>query len=345
MRIAIVNDMLLAVEALRRVVATVSEYEVAWVARTGTEAVTKAAQDTPDLILMDLLMPELDGVGATRQIMAQSPCAIVLVTATVSGHGAKVFEAMGYGALDAVNTPILGPQGQGASGTELLAKISMVAKLIGKSPARKSRWLDQAKPVSFAQPTPPLVVIGASTGGPQALRTILSHFPVNFPAAVVVIQHIDAQFAPGLTEWLNQQAAIPVKIAQPGQFLQAGTVCVASTNNHLVLQADLTLAYTPEPTQSTYRPSVDVFFNSVAAHWPRKGVAILLTGMGKDGALGLKSLHATGWHTIAQNRETCVVYGMPKAAVELGATKEVLPLPAIAPACLDQVIPRWARRA
>lgn len=345
MRIAIVNDMLLAVEALRRVVATVPEYEVAWVARDGAEAVTKAAQDTPDLILMDLLMPQLDGVAATRQIMAQSPCAIVLVTATVSGHGAKVFEAMGYGALDAVNTPILGPQGQGASGTELLAKIAMVAKLIGKSPSHKSRSPHPVKPVSFAQPMPPLVVIGASTGGPQALRTILSHFPANFPAAVVVIQHVDAQFAPGLTEWLNQQTALPVQIAQHGQSLQASTVSVASTNHHLIVQADLTLAYTPEPTHCTYRPSVDVFFNSVAAHWPRRGVAILLTGMGKDGALGLKSLYAAGWHTIAQNRETCVVYGMPKAAVELGAAKEVLPLSAIAPACMEQVFPRWTRRA
>jgi two-component system response regulator WspF len=345
MRIAIVNDMLLAVEALRRVVATVLEYEVAWVARDGAEAVTKAAQDTPDLILMDLLMPELDGVAATRQIMAQSPCAIVLVTATVSGYGAKVFEAMGYGALDAVNTPVLGPQGQGASGTELLAKIAMVAKLIGKSPARKLRSLDQAKSASFAQPPLSLVVIGASTGGPQALRTILSHFPANFPAAVVVIQHVDAQFAPGLTEWLNQQTALPVQIAQHGQSLQASTVYVATTNHHLVVQADLTLAYTPEPTQSVYRPSVDVFFKSVAAHWPRKGVAMLLTGMGKDGAIGLKSLHAAGWHTIAQNRETCVVYGMPKAAVELSAAKEVLPLAAIAPACIGQVFPRWTRRA
>jgi two-component system response regulator WspF len=315
-----------------------------WMARNGVEAVAKAAQDTPDLILMDLLMPELDGVAATRQIMAQSPCAIVLVTATVSGHGAKVFEAMGYGALDAVNTPILGPEGQGASGTELLAKIAMVAKLIGKSP-RKSRSPNSSQPVSFAQPTPPLVVIGASTGGPQALRTILSYFPADFPASVVVIQHVDAQFAPGLTEWLNQQTTIPVQIAQHGQALQAGTVCVASTNHHLIVQADLTLAYTPEPTQCNYRPSVDVFFNSVAAHWPRKGVALLLTGMGKDGALGLKSLYAAGWHTIAQNRETCVVYGMPKAAVEFGAAKEVLPLPAIASACMEQVFPRWTRRA
>ncbi|MBD1862603.1 MULTISPECIES: chemotaxis response regulator protein-glutamate methylesterase [Trichocoleus] len=345
MRVAIVNDMLLAVEALRRVVASAPEYEVAWIARNGAEAVTKAAQDTPDLILMDLLMPELDGVAATRQIMAQSPCAIVLVTATVSGHGAKVFEAMGYGALDAVNTPILGPQGQGASGTEVLAKIAMVAKLIGKSTARKSRSPNSIQPDSFAHPTPPLVVIGASTGGPQALRTILSQFPANFPAAVVIIQHVDAQFAPGLTEWMNQQTTIPVKIAQHGQVLQAGTVSVASTNHHLIVQADLTLAYTPEPSQCVYRPSVDVFFNSVAAHWPRKGVAVLLTGMGKDGAMGLKSLYAAGWHTIAQNRETCVVYGMPKAAVELGAAKEVLPLPAIASACMEQVSRRWTRRA
>ena len=334
MRIAIVNDMLMAIEALRRVIASVPDYQLAWVARDGAEAVAKSISDPPDLILMDLLMPGMDGVAATRQIMSESPCAIVLVTATVDGHGAKVFEAMGYGALDAVNTPILGPRGQGESGAELLAKITTVRKLLGKSIRRRTSEPTEVERRSRLQSVPPLILIGASTGGPQALRAILSQLPVNFSGSVVIVQHIDAQFAPGLANWLTQYTSMPVKIAQAGSILQKQTIYLAGTNHHLILQPDLTLTYTPEPIHYTYRPSINVFFKSVAECWPGKGVAVLLTGMGKDGAAGLLSLRQAGWHTIAQNRETCIVYGMPKAAAELGAAVEVLPLEAIAPACL-----------
>lgn len=337
MRIAIVNDMLIAIEALRRVLATVPEYELAWVARDGAEAVAKSAIDTPDLILMDLLMPGMDGVMATRQIMTRSPCAIVLVTATVSGYGAKVFEAMGYGALDAVNTPILGTRGHTESGTELLAKIAMVGKLIGKSAHTKAQRLISPPQLPLTKAVPPLVVIGASTGGPQALRSILSQLPENFPGAVVVIQHIDAQFAPGLADWINQQTQVEVAIAQAGCSLSPGKVVIAGTNNHLILRPDLTLAHTAEPRHCTYRPSVDVFFKSVAEHWPEKGVGVLLTGMGKDGAAGLQALRAANWYTIAQDQASSIVYGMPKAAVELGAAVEVLSVQAIASAMMKAV--------
>ena len=336
MRIAIVNDLLIAIEALRRVIATVPDYQVVWVARDGAEAVTKAIADPPDLILMDLLMPGVDGVTATRQIMKQSPCAIVLVTATVQGQGAKVFEAMGYGALDAVNTPILGPQGQGESGSEVLAKIATVGKLLGKSGRRKPQDTLGAERRSRSQPVQPVIAIGASTGGPQALRTILSKLPTTFAGTVVIVQHIDAQFAPGLVSWLGQYTPLPVQLVQPGSGLQPKHIYVAGTNDHLILQPDLTFTYTPEPSHYAYHPSIDVLFKSMAAHWPGKGVAALLTGMGKDGASGLLALRTAGWHTIAQNRETCVVYGMPKAAAELEAAVEILPIEAIAAACLNR---------
>lgn len=336
MRIAIVNDLLIAIEALRRVIATVPDYQVAWIARDGAEAVAKAIADPPDLILMDLLMPGVDGVAATQQIMKQSPCAVVLVTATVHGQGAKVFEAMGYGALDAVNTPILGPQGQGESGTEVLAKIATVAKLLGKSGRRKPQDTLGAERRSRSQPVPPIIAIGASTGGPQALRTILSKLPATFTGAVVIVQHIDAQFAPGLVNWLGQYTSLPVQLVQSGTVIQPKQIYIAGTNDHLILQPDLIFTYTPEPNHYAYRPSIDVLFKSMAAHWPGKGVAALLTGMGKDGAAGLLTLRTAGWHTIAQNRETCVVYGMPKAAAELDAAVEILPLEAIAPACLNR---------
>jgi chemotaxis response regulator CheB len=139
MRIAIVNDMFLAVEALRRVVSSVPDYEIAWVARNGVEAVEKCAADTPDVVLMDLIMPFMDGVEATRRIMAASPCLILVVTATVGGHAAKVFEAMGYGARDAVNTPVLGKDGRVEGGAALLAKIATLEKLLDTKPRQAVR--------------------------------------------------------------------------------------------------------------------------------------------------------------------------------------------------------------
>ncbi|MHC5724472.1 MAG: chemotaxis-specific protein-glutamate methyltransferase CheB [Nostoc sp.] len=321
MRIAIANDMFMAVEALRRIVVKIPDCKLAWVAYDGVEAVNKCAADTPDLILMDVLMPSMDGVEATRQIMSESPCAIVMVTASVNRYAAQVFEAMGYGALDAINTPAFGDDG-------LLNKIATIARLIGKSSHQRS------PPVHRPKSLPPLIAIGASTGGPQALTTILSQFPPDFPAAVVIVQHIDAQFVQGFATWLNEQIPLPVELAIARAIPQPGKIIVAGTNLHLVMRPDLTLAYDKEPLNFSSRPSVDVFFTSVAKNWTGKGIGVLLTGMGRDGAQGLKRLCEVGWHTIAQDRKTCVVYGMPKVAVELKAAVEVLPVEAIASACI-----------
>jgi two-component system response regulator WspF len=329
LKIAIVNDTLIAAEALRRVLVTVPEYEIAWIAADGAEAVKKCATNTPDLILMDLIMPVMDGVEATRRIMKASPCAILLVTSSVTANAGKVFEAMGYGALDAINTPILGASGNTQTGgVELLKTISKVARLIGKTKSTPNFQNASVKCVA-----PPLLAIGSSTGGPQALATLLSGLPANFAFPVAIVQHVDAEFAPGLAEWLSQKTQLSVGLAVGDRPLEAGKVSIAATNDHLVLQSNLTLKYTKEPLDYPYRPSVDTFFNSVAQHWPGKGVAVLLTGMGKDGAKGLKALRSIGWHTIAQDRETCVVYGMPKAAAELNAAVQILPLEAIASAC------------
>lgn len=330
MRIAIVNDTLIASEALRRVVVTVPEYEIAWIAGDGADAIAKCARDTPDLILMDLIMPVVDGVEATRQIMKQSPCAILVVTSSVTSNASKVFEAMGYGALDAINTPILGARGNSQNGgIELLNSIAKVARQIGKT--THTSVFQSTIPKSVA---PPLLAIGSSTGGPQALATLLSGLPANFAFSVVIVQHVDAEFAPGLAQWLSQKTNLSVSLAASDRPVEAGKVLIAATNDHLVFQSNLTLKYTKEPSDYPYRPSVDCFFQSIAQYWPGKGVAVLLTGMGKDGAKGLKTLRDARWHTIAQDKSTCVVYGMPKAAAELDAAVQVLPIEAIANSCL-----------
>ncbi|MBE9210055.1 chemotaxis response regulator protein-glutamate methylesterase [Nostoc sp. LEGE 06077] len=341
MRIAIVNDLTIAVTALRRVLQTCPEYQVVWVARNGAEAITKCAQDTPDLILMDLLMPVMDGVEATKQIMQNSPCAIVIVTANAEQNVTKVYEAMGYGAVDAVNTPVVAGSDKAQSETQLLVKIARIGKTLKKSSVSTKTKLpitprnDERQ--SDLSLTVPLVVIGSSTGGPKALATILSKLPANFNAAIAIIQHVDAQFSTGFVEWLDQQTPLSVKLAVAGDRLRLGTVIVAGTNDHLYLKPDLTLGYTKDPVDYPYRPSVDVFFKSVSQYWKRQGTAILLTGMGRDGAEGLSALRLRGWHTIAQDKASCVVYGMPKAAVELDAAVEILPLDNMATTLLKKI--------
>lgn len=336
MRVGIVNDVWAVAEALRRLVARMGQHEVVWVAHDGREAVEKCVADRPDVVLMDLVMPVMDGVEATREIMRQAPCAILIVTAKVEGNAPLVFKAMGYGALDVVGTPTRDLDGT----APLLAKLSKIATLTGKQGhPQVASTLAADVPSYHGQPAP-LALIGCSAGGPKALQEVFAHLPSSFATAILVVQHVDAQFAPGFAAWLGDQAPFPVEIAAEGCAPKPGTALLAATNDHLVMQADLRLHYTPEPLETPYRPSVDALFESVARHWPDRGTGVLLTGMGSDGAVGLLALKRLGWHTIAQDQETSVIYGMPKAAAELDAAVEILPLSKIARALADQMIRR-----
>ena len=331
MRIAIVNDVMMAVEAVRRVVIGSSGHQLAWVALDGEDAVARCAADTPDLILMDLTMPKMGGVEATRRIMAGSPCAIVIVTANVDDNSSKVFEAMGAGALDAVNTPVLESPGATDGAAALLAKIETIRKLIGAAPPSRQVFSPAESGDSQELSSGPLVVIGASAGGPAALAKLLSQLPADFSAPIVIVQHVDSQFSQGLADWLDYQTPLQVRLAQEGDRPAAGSVLLAANDNHLVFDNPTRLSYTRHPLESSYRPSVDVFFKSVANNWRNNVIGIILTGMGKDGAEGLRALHEKGHHTIAQDRASSAVYGMPKAAAELQAANEILPLEQIGP--------------
>ncbi len=330
MLIGIVNDLELAIESLRRALST-TNHEIIWIAKNGAEAVRLTAENPPDLILMDLIMPVMDGVEATRRIMKESPCAILVVTSTVTGHSAKVFEAMGAGALDVVATPVIDSTGQSQGARPLLDKISQIAKLIGsvwvKSDSSSREKIDQ----KTSKKDDWLVAIGCSTGGPKILVQILSALPKDFPATVVVIQHMDEKFTPGLIEWMDSQTPMPVRIATRGVKPVKGVIYFACTDNHLIMSQNTAFRYSMEPEDNFYHPSVDVFFESIAVNWPGKIIGVLLTGMGKDGAKGLLHLHSLGWHTIAQDKETSIVYGMPKVAAQMGAASEILPAGKIGP--------------
>jgi two-component system response regulator WspF len=338
MKIAIANDVAMAAEALRRVVASTAEHQVLWIARTGAEAVRMAAENRPDLILMDLNMPELDGVEATRQIMEQSPCAILVVTGRPQDNVNQVFRALGAGALDVTATPVL--QGQPGGDAELLAKIRTMDKLIrhsGGSQAMSPRTAanngngNGGGDAHSVEKVTSLLAIGASTGGPVAVSKLLAGWKAPRGCAIVVVQHIDQHFADNFARWLGEQLEMPVRAAEEGDELVAGTVLIAKSNDHLTLDQNLRLRYDVHPKDYAYRPSVDVFFHCVAQHWKGETIGVLLTGMGRDGAEGLLAMRRAGQTTIAQDQASSAVYGMPRAAAELDAAQMILPLSKIGP--------------
>ncbi|MFM8980492.1 MAG: chemotaxis-specific protein-glutamate methyltransferase CheB [Planctomycetia bacterium] len=350
MRVAIVNDLRLAVEALKQTLAQAPGCEVAWTAVDGAQAVAKCVADRPDLILMDIVMPIMDGVEATRRIMKEAPCPILVVTSTVEGNLERVYNALGAGALDAVQGPSFKPDGTLDGVQRVVKRIRALQRIAASAssagtPASAASGASGASAVNgqptlpvllprpgtgrAAQGQAPVLALGASTGGPEALRAVLKGFSSSFQPAVVIVLHLDPEFVPGFCEWLGAQVGRRVRPALQGDVPEAGSVLVAAGKDHLALAPDGALLYTPDPVDHPYRPSVDVFFASLARNAARPGAAALLTGMGRDGGQGLLALRKAGWRTFAQDEATSVVYGMPRAARDLGAAHEILPLPAL----------------
>lgn len=324
MKIAIVNDSMLAVESLRRAVESTLGLSVLWTAEDGEEAVEKCRREIPDIILMDIVMPRLDGVGATKRIMRETPCPILIVTASIESNVARVFEAMGAGAVDAVTTPQLSSE---HGRQQLISKIRNIASLTA------SKIAPPLKEASFPaersrRPAHSAVLIGSSAGGPEALARILSALPSGLPAGFVIVQHVDEQFSADLASWLNDRCEMPVRLAIENDLVSNGTILLACGGRHLIFQAGGLLRYTNEPKIS-YQPSVDVLFQSALKNGPANILGILLTGMGRDGASGLKLLRLAGHRTIAQDEATSAIYGMPRVAAEIKAASEILPLPRI----------------
>ncbi|PTX95982.1 chemotaxis response regulator protein-glutamate methylesterase [Spartobacteria bacterium LR76] len=321
MRVAIVNDSPTAIALLREVITAEEGFSEAWAAVDGAEAVQKCRDDLPDIILMDLVMPVLGGVEAIRQIMRETPCPILVVTGTVEGNVSAVFEAMGAGAVDAVATPAFGSSDGRRS---LVEKIRAVVSIAAPSsierrgrPARRNEKGADA-----------CVLIGASAGGPAALMTILQQLPATLRAAVVIVQHIDVRFDCELASWLDARSQLPVRLAEDGEEPAQGEVVIAKGGCHLTFN-HRRLRYTSVPDIS-YQPSVDVLFESAIAHGPARLMGVILTGMGRDGARGLMCLRTSGHLTVAQDEATAAIYGMPRAAAESGAAREILPLDRIA---------------
>jgi two-component system response regulator WspF len=337
-RIAVVNDLRMAQEILKASVARIPGASVAWVAADGAEACARCASDRPDLILMDMVMPVMDGASATARIMRETPCPILVVTSTIEGNLDLVYDALSAGAIDAVQTPSAAALGAPGGLDALTRRISLVRSL--HAPGHPHSHSAAIAAPSSAPPCPSdatranpvaaggirnLLAIGASTGGPQALASVLGAVPRGALPPTVVVQHIDRDFAPGLAQWLASVTGHDVRPGLPGDEVVAGRALVATADEHVVL-AGSRLQSRAEPRECLFRPSVDVLFCSLASDRMHGGTAVLLTGMGRDGAAGLLQLRTAGWRTIAQDESSSAVWGMPGAAVALGAAERVLPL-------------------
>ncbi len=316
MRVAIAHEGAIA-RSLGRLIEKAGGHQIAWLARHTLEAMQLAALDRPDVLLVDIDLPQ-DAVALTRRVMQGNPCPILILTPPPADRTARAFEALGAGAVDVIEWPEAGAGDAYSATGLLLARIQAVTR-----PKLCKRGPSDVRATS-------LLVMGASAGGPPALANVLAALPADFPAAVLIAQHIDARFVIQMARWLDTQCLLPVRIAQHGGTLAAGTVLLAGGAHHLTLTSKARVQYCAKPCDRPYHTVIDALFESAATHWTGRLAGVLLTGMGNDGAKGLKRLRDSSAFTIAQDQASSAVYGMPKAAVAGGAAVAILPLKDIA---------------
>jgi two-component system chemotaxis response regulator CheB len=313
-------------------------FEVVGEASDGRGAVELTHQLAPDVITLDIVMPDMTGLAATEQIMANRPTPILVVSSSFNRGGLfDMYDMLAAGAVDVLEKP---------TGADLdwelnfLGALRLVAKIkvlrhprgrlgaLGRVPSSSST-MAVAVPRSSPRAIE-LVALGASTGGPGALATVLGSIGPQFPLPIVMVLHIDAAFASGFAEWLGQQTGHVVKLARDGESLAsfAGEVRLAPSDVHMIVQGG-TLRLVGSARRNHCRPSIDVLFESLATELPGRVAACVLTGMGRDGASGLAAIRRSGGLTIAQDEATSVIYGMPREAALLGGVERTLPLPEI----------------
>jgi len=339
-RVLVVDDSLVAREMLKHILGSDPGIEVIGTATDGAEAVEMTAALRPDLVTMDIHMPRMGGIEATERIMAYSPTPILVVSSSVYGEGVgRAFDALACGALDVVLKPA--PRdwaGLDEIARDLVRRVQMLARVRVITHVRGRQAGRRAAAAHTEHRSGSVVAIGASTGGPSALREVLGGLPAGLPAPILVTQHIADGFIPGLVEWLDAACAIRVREADGGRPLEPGTAYLAPTGRDLVLDGGVVRLDQPAAGQ-VHAPSADVLFESVAQSCGNAAVGVLLTGMGADGARGLRALRDVGAATIAQDEATSVVFGMPRSAIELDAAGQVLPLGEIADAVAALVTP------
>ncbi|HDD25304.1 MAG TPA: chemotaxis-specific protein-glutamate methyltransferase CheB [Chloroflexi bacterium] len=334
-RVLVVDDSQVVRQILISMIETEPGFQVVGQARDGEEAIRLTARLRPDVITMDIRMPRLDGLEAIRRIMSTTPTPIVVVASSAYETDRNIaFAAIEAGALTVVEKPAgITPKAYAAARHQLITTIRLmsdvqvvtlkypVPRLEGMTLPQEQRVLPTQWQIDKTQ----LIAIAASTGGPGVLREILSALPADLSIPILAVQHITPGFSQGFAQWLDSETPLQVSLAQDGERVRPGHVLIAPDDTHLTVTPAGIARLDKSPPVKGQRPSATRLFESVARAYGAASVGVVLTGMGEDGADGLEVLHHSGGHIIAQDEQSCVVFGMPKVAIERGVVNRVMP--------------------
>lgn len=337
-RVLIVEDSRAQRELLIRLLEASGKFQIVGTAINGQQAVDEAQKLRPDIIAMDIHLPIVDGYEATRQIMQTCPTPIVMVSNSLGDEGRRSVEALAAGALAVLRKPgNITNDAYEFDRSNLLRTLKLMADVpvVTRFPPRtiSPRTVDTKK----LSPKARMLAIAASTGGPAAIQTVLSGLGSNFPLPILLVQHIAQGFVEALVDWLNSILPLKVCVAHHEQHMEPGCVYLAPDNSHILTIGQGVIGLRAAMNFDRFCPSADILFDSVANVYGHQSIGIILTGMGDDGAQGLRSMHSRGSQTYAQDEASCVVYGMPQSAVALGAVKQVVPLDHMAQTVLNYI--------
>ena len=329
----LVEDSPIALQILTKIISDAPDLRVVGTADNGRDALLAIPQANPDVVCTDLYMKGIDGLELIQQLMSRFPKPILVISVAVGADNPEnVFQLLQAGAIDVFPKPTTGLPSD-YNKDELINKIRVLAGVKVVTRTSHSLVVNSASPTPSrkgvnapTQPTTPIniVAIGASTGGPQAIFKILRVLPKDFPVPIICTQHISAGFLDGLVSWMNKECQLTIKIAQQGEALQPGVVYYAPDGFNLEVDRQQRIYLSPPYAKELHCPSVNVMFRSVALHYGSSSLGVLLTGMGEDGAQGMLAIVQAGGITLVQDETSCVVFGMPKAAIDLGAAQYVL---------------------
>jgi two-component system chemotaxis response regulator CheB len=344
-KVLIVDDSAFIRNTLSGMISSDPEIEVVGIARDGIEAVDKVASLKPDIVTLDVEMPRMDGMEALQRIMSQNPVPVLMVSSLTTDGAQVTFDALDLGAVDFIPKNLQDLSVNIVKIKEILIdKIKSIAKKgIVPTPAIKApRPLKMPKPTEYkSHRKTGVIVIGSSTGGPKALQNIISKLPKEFPVPVLIAQHMPPNFTAPFAERLNQISVVSVKEAEDGEPLQKGTVYIAPGRGHMgVLRKRITetlISISGDTEKYVYKPSVDALMLSVVEVYSGQVLGIILTGLGNDGERGMREIKNKGGRTIAQNEESCVVYGMPKSIIQSGLADKIVPLDEVAGEIINAV--------
>jgi two-component system, chemotaxis family, protein-glutamate methylesterase/glutaminase len=339
-RVLVVDDSAFVRQALSRMLGAAADVEVVGTAIDGEEGVAKVRELRPDVVTLDVRMPRMGGLEALRRIMAECPTPVLLLSSHTSEGAEITLRGLELGAMDFVDkSSVQGHMNLLGLGEELLAKVRALASVPRERLAEGGPLRPAPAPRADGRQAE-IVVIGTSTGGPSALQAIIPRLPRGLATAILIVQHMPAGFTRSLAERLDQRSAVPVREAEDGEPVQGGCVLIAPGGLHMRIRrrgGHMRVWLDPEPHAALHRPSVDVLMASVAKAYGPRSMGVVLTGMGADGVEGLRAIRDAGGRTLAESEESCVIYGMPKAAVEAGVVERTAPLSRVADEILGAV--------